>query len=166
MVLPGGGPMEAMGVQKLYDSVRTLTYAHSVCGPRRQCAGARALDAPVPQELPPRPLYSDHPTPAPPAPERQVSTWACRCTRRVGQEGKQRVRDQPMVVAVWAGQTSCDGGGAAPQSLVTETEERCMAVVICTGKGWCEEGRGDQGPKAPQGFQGGRGPGRTGIGYP
>ena len=54
--------------------------------PRRQCAGARALDAPVP----PRQLYSDYPTPAPPAPERQVSTYAGRCSRRVGQEGKQR----------------------------------------------------------------------------
>ena len=36
-------------------------------------------------------LYSDHPTPAPPAPERQVSTSAGRCSRRVGQERKQRL---------------------------------------------------------------------------
>ena len=95
MVLPGGGPMEAGRA----EAVRALTHAHSVCRPRSQCAGARALDAPVP----PRQLYSDHPTPAPPAQERQVSTWACRCTRRVGQEGKQRVRDQQMAVADYTG---------------------------------------------------------------
>ena len=94
-------------------------------------------------------LYSDHPTPAPPALLRQVSTWAGRCSRRAGQEGKQRVRDQPMAVAVWAGQTA---------SSVAETEER--------RKGWCEEGSGDPGPKAPQGSQIGRGPWRTGMGYP
>ena len=64
------------------EAARALTHAHSVCGPRRQCAGARALDAPVP----PKQLYSDHPTPAPPAPERQVSTWAGRCKRRVGKQ--------------------------------------------------------------------------------
>ena len=61
-----------------------------------------------------------------------------------------------MAVAVWAGQTA--SGGLS----VAETEERRIAVAK-DGKGWCEEGRGDQGPKAPQSSQGDRGPGRTGI---
>ena len=68
---------------------RSCTHPHPrpfCLWPRRQCAGARALDVPVP----PRQLYSDHPTPAPPAPERQVSTSAGRCSHRVGQEGEQR----------------------------------------------------------------------------
>ena len=39
MVLPWGGPMEAMGVQKLYEPSPT-----PICmWPRRRCAGARAL---------------------------------------------------------------------------------------------------------------------------
>ena len=51
MVLPMGGPMDAMGVLRA-EAVRALTHAHSVCGPRRQCAGARALDAPLtPRQL-------------------------------------------------------------------------------------------------------------------
>ena len=40
-------------------------------------APRRALDAPVP----PRELYSDHPTPAPQAHEHRVSTWAGTCSR-------------------------------------------------------------------------------------
>ena len=76
MVLPGGRPMKAMGVQKLYEpSPAPILYVGlvaDVLGP-----GARALDAP----LPPRQLYSDHPTPAPPAQGRQFSTWAGRCSR-------------------------------------------------------------------------------------
>ena len=60
------------------EAVRALTHAHAVCRPGRRCAGARALDASVP----PRQLYSNHPTPAPPAQERQVSTWAGRWSRQ------------------------------------------------------------------------------------
>ena len=67
------------------EAVRALTHAHSVCGPRRQWA--RALDAPVP----PRPLYSDHPTPAPPAQYRQVSMgWQMQQTSRAGREATSR----------------------------------------------------------------------------
>ena len=83
MVLPGGGPMEAMGVQKPSSTpILYVGLAADVLGP-----------------VPLMPLFLlgnstpslRHPTPAPPAQERQVSTWAGRCSRRVGQEGKQRV---------------------------------------------------------------------------
>ena len=88
------------------EAVRALTHAaHSVCGPRSQCAGARALDAPVP----PRQLYSDHLTPAPPAQERQVSTWAGRCSRRVGKEWKQLERHVPTCTRSTNGCGSLDG---------------------------------------------------------
>ena len=98
------------------EAVRTVTHPHPrpfCLWPRRQCAGARALDVPVP----PRQLYSDHPTPAPPASERQVSTSAGRCSgiaadelgRKKSNVTFQRVRDQLMAVAVWAGQTASGG---------------------------------------------------------
>ena len=71
MVLPGGAPMEAMGVQKLYTPSPTpILYVGLVA----DVLGRVPL-------IPPRQLYSDHPTPAPPAPGRQVSTWAGRCSR-------------------------------------------------------------------------------------
>ena len=95
---------------------RSCTHPHPrpfCMWPRRQCAGARALDVPVP----PRQLYSDHPTPDPPVPERQVSTSAGRCSgiaadelgRKKSNVTFQRVRDQLMAVAVWAGQTASGG---------------------------------------------------------
>ena len=117
MVLPWGGAYGSCGRA---EAVRALIHARSVCGPRRRCAGARAVDAPVP----PRQLYSDHPIPAPPASESQVSTWAGRFSRRVRQpeagreatctRSKQRLRDQPMAVAVWAGQTASGGPVGGP----------------------------------------------------
>ena len=48
---------------------------------------------------------------------------------------------------------------------VAETEEWRISVTV-PGRGSSEEGNGYQGPKTPQGSQGGRAPGRTGIGYP
>ena len=86
MVLPGGVRLEAMGVQKLYEPSPTpILYV--------------GLAPDVLGRVPLMPLFLlgnstpslRHPTPAPPAQERQVSTWAGRCSRRVGQEGKQRV---------------------------------------------------------------------------
>ena len=66
------------------EAVRALTHAHSVCGPRRRCAGPRALDAP----LPPWQLYSDYPTPVQPAPGRRVFLmgWQMQPMSRAGRE--------------------------------------------------------------------------------
>ena len=77
MVLLGGGPMEAMGVQKLYEPSPTpILYV----GLAADVLGRVPL---MPLFLLGQPSYTSS--------ARQVSTWACRCSRRVWQEGKQRV---------------------------------------------------------------------------
>ena len=130
-VLPGRHPSPTRVLQHLparrpygsygrAEAVRALTQAPSVCGPRSQCAGARALDVPVP----PRQLYSDHPTQAPPAQERQVSTWAGRCSRRDGQEGK-----QCHVPTCTRSTNGCGSLGGWGGLSVAETEERRTAVA-------------------------------------
>ena len=77
--------------------------------PRRRCAGARALDSP----LPPRQLYSDHPTPLPP--KMQPMSRARReatCTRSTNGCGSLSGANR-----VWGGLS------------VAETEERRIAVA-------------------------------------
>ena len=76
--LPGGGPLEAVGVQKLYKPSPTpiLDVGLAVLG--RVRAGTRALDALVMGLVPPRQLYPDHPTLTPSAPARNVPIWAGR----------------------------------------------------------------------------------------
>ena len=105
MVLPMGGPMDAMGVQKLYaPSPTPILYV--------------GLAANVLGRVPLMPLFLlGNYTPTIPHQLRQHR--GARFPHRVGQEGKccsnvtvvtcQRVQDQPMAVAVWAGQTASGG---------------------------------------------------------
>ena len=85
--------------------LRALAHARTLRGPRLQCSGAHALDAPVS----PRQLYTDHLT-RPPSPQGQeIPTLLCRRLQRVRQEGEQRLPVEPMAVGVWAGQASSGG---------------------------------------------------------
>ena len=88
MVLPGGGPLEAMGVQKLYEpSLTPILYV--------------ALAADVLGRVPLMPLFLlGNFTPTSPHGPHQLRqhrsarfphTQADRCSQRVWQEGKQRV---------------------------------------------------------------------------
>ena len=104
VVLQGGGPTEAVGVQTLYEPSPTpILYV------------ARGLASNVLGRVLVKPLFllgllrSSHTSSISTA--RQVPRRANRCSRRVGQEGKQRLRlrGEPMAVAVWAGQTSSGG---------------------------------------------------------
>ena len=112
--------MEAMGVQKLYEPSPT---------PILYVGSAADLLGRVPLML----LFllgSSTPT----IPHQLRQHWSARFPHgladaadrgggRVGQEGKQRVRDQPMVVTVWAGKPRLGG------LSVAETKERRIAVA-------------------------------------
>ena len=106
MVLPGGGPMEAMGVQKLYEpSPAPILYV--------------GLVADVLGRVPLMPLILlGNYTPTIPHQLRQHRSarfphGLAGAADELGRKGSnvtfQRVRDQPMAVAVWAGQTALGG---------------------------------------------------------
>ena len=120
MVLPMGGPMDAIGVQKL-------------CSPSPTPILYVGLAANVLGRVPLMPLFllSNY-TPTIPHQLRQQRSarfphGLADAADELGRKGRnvtcQRVRDQPMAVAVWAGQTA--SGGLS----VAETEERRIAVA-------------------------------------
>ena len=99
--LPGSGPMETRGVTKYYEPSPTpILYV----GPISNVLGRVPL-----MPFPPRQLYTDHPTRVPSPQSQQIPIRLRRCFRRVRQEGKQRLRGEPVDVGVWKGKASSGG---------------------------------------------------------
>ena len=74
--------------------------------------------------------YSDHPTPAPPAPDRQVSTWAGRSSaadvaNEPGRKGSNVYEINQWLWQFGLGKPRLGGLSVAE----TDSEERCIAVA-------------------------------------
>ena len=98
---------------------QSFTSPRTLRGPRLQCSGARALDAPVS----PRQLYTDHPTRAPSPKRQEIPARMCRCLQRVWQEGSN----------IYENQWLCEFGRGKPRLgglSVAETEERRLGIAV------------------------------------